>query len=111
MSIIIQLLFVAINVWMALYHAKLISRDKVIRHSMWATLYCVIVAPSYFISWELPVIGLLIRIPVFNTVLNYRRGKPLFYLGKSSFIDRLIGKHYPYVFAGCITLIIIFNLK
>lgn len=76
---------------------------------MWATLYCIVIAPFFFLNWMLPVLGLVIRMPVFNTVLNLKRDKPFFYVGKGSTLDKWMGKYYPYVFALCIIAIITLN--
>lgn len=107
--IIAQLWFVAINIWMGFYHSKLIAQHKTIRYPLWAAVYCVLIAPTFFLNWMLPVIGLVLRLPIFNTILNLKRNKPFFYVGKASVIDRLIRKYYPYVFAFCIIAIIAFN--
>lgn len=91
--IIIAVVFIALNVVLANIDAKKIKQGKKILHGINGLVYGLLVALGYVLthSW-LVVIGLLlIRIPVFNTALNYFRGLKLTYLSDSttSIIDRL----------------------
>ncbi|MGN6491175.1 MAG: hypothetical protein ACTHLE_04205 [Agriterribacter sp.] len=104
--VFIQIIFSVINVAMAWYHAKLIKQNKPIEHGWWAFGYFVVALPVLFLNWLLFASLFVLRLPLFNTVLNKLRGLPIFYMGKGSIIDRLISKYYPYVFWGCIALFI-----
>ena len=86
-------LFAALNIGLAYIDAHKIKQNKPINHGVNALLYLIpLIIVSLFIqSWTVPVGLLVIRIPVFNTSLNYFRGLSLDYLSVSttSVIDRI----------------------
>lgn len=111
---LVQLLFTILNIVIADYHAHLFREHKKISHAAWAIGYTSALGIASFavcgLSWQLAytmAAVLVLRIPVFNTAINYFRERPLFYLGTASLIDRIIAKHYPIVFFACIIAFII----
>jgi hypothetical protein len=86
-------LFVLINMVLAFIDANKIKQGKKIYHGINGAIYAGLLIIAFIIthSW-LTILGLaLLRIPVFNTSLNYFRGKELTYLSSSttSIIDQL----------------------
>lgn len=108
--IAIQVLFAGFNIWMAYYHAGLIKRHKPINHALWGGIYLVLSGLTIFVNWLLFVSLLLLRLPLFNTVLNKLRDKSFFYIGKESVIDRIIKRAYPEVFFSCIVFFIVIDV-
>jgi hypothetical protein len=92
-SIILLIIFVLINIVLAKVDADRINQNKPINHIVNALIYLALLF-IVFIStydWSL-IIGLtLIRIPIFNTFLNYFRGKELTYISNTttSVIDQI----------------------
>jgi hypothetical protein len=93
LEVVIFIVFVLINIGLANIDAYKIKQNKQIRHGISALLYLAIIAPIFYItdSWCLTLGLLLIRIPVFNTSLNYFRNKELTYISYSttSIIDKI----------------------
>jgi hypothetical protein len=89
----IQLIFVAVNIAMAWWHAKLIKENRPIKHGWWGLAYVVAAAATSFISkdWILFILLLLIRKLVFDLSLNIFRGLPPFHISltTTSIIDKL----------------------
>lgn len=86
------LIFVLINIGLAVIDANKIAKGIRIYHGINGLIYGALLAVVYLVTgkWTL-LIGLaLLRIPVFNTSLNYFRGLPLTYLSSSttSIIDQ-----------------------
>jgi len=100
------LLFILINIVLAAIDANKIKKGLRIYHGINGLVYCALLGIVYLLasSWTL-IIGLtLLRIPVFNTFLNYFRGLELTYLSESTtsiidqitnFIPKKIG-YWPY---------------
>lgn len=89
-------LFCVINIILAKYDANKIAKEIKIKHGINALIYSGLLIPVYLITkdWFL-IAGLLtIRIPVFNTFLNYFRGISLTYISESttSIVDQLTKK-------------------
>lgn len=93
MKISIYLLMILFNGILALNDSDKIKKGEHIYHGINGLVYGIIVAIVYVISEDiLMCMGLLlIRIPVFNTSLNYFRGISLTYLSETttSIIDRI----------------------
>ena len=93
MKISILLSFVLLNGILALIDSEKIKKGEHIYHGINGLVYGTIVSIVYLISRDiLMCFGLLlIRIPVFNTSLNYFRGISLTYLSETttSIIDRI----------------------
>jgi hypothetical protein len=91
--IILFIIFVLINIGLASIDAYKIEQGKQIRHGLNALVYLIMIAPIFNTThnWHLVLSLLLIRIPVFNTSLNYFRGKELDYISTSttSIIDKI----------------------
>jgi len=67
-------------------------RDGIhIKHGINALVYCVLIAPTFFISWHYPIAMLALRRIVFDTALNLFRGLPFDYISATttSIIDRI----------------------
>lgn len=100
------LLFTLINIVLAAIDANKIKKGLRIYHGINGLVYCTLLGAVYLFtsSWTL-ILGLaLLRIPVFNTFLNYFRGLELTYLSESTtsiidqitnFIPKKIG-YWPY---------------
>jgi len=93
MKISIYLLMILLNGILALIDSNKIKRGEHIYHGINGLVYSTVIGIVYLISEDiLMCLGLvLIRIPVFNTSLNYFRGISLTYLSDTttSIIDRL----------------------
>ena len=71
---ILIIVFIGVNILLALYDAYRIKNNIRIRHAINAIIYCVII--MLFWKWLTiyKVLGLLlIRVPIFNTALNIFR--------------------------------------
>jgi hypothetical protein len=89
-----------------------ISKNIHIKHGINALIYCVLIAPTFFISWHYPIAMLALRRIVFDTALNLFRGLPFDYISATttSIIDRIsynFQKQYGYFAYYTIFLIII----
>jgi hypothetical protein len=112
MLIVIQILFLLLNIATAIYQARLFDKGKKISHFWWAVAYCAAVAGIWFWmhNWLLCVALIVQRMPVFNTSLNLARHNGLFYLGTGSALDKVMTKYnlYPIIFflsiGGLITI-------
>jgi uncharacterized membrane protein len=92
----ILILFVVSNVILAYYDANRIKQDSRIYHGLNGLVYIGLLTLAYLLTvdWGL-IAGLtLLRIPVFNTALNYFRGKELTYISKhtTSIVDQLTNR-------------------
>lgn len=89
----IQLLFIALNIGLAWYHAKLIRENKPIYHGWWAAGFLAIAGIVSLLagSWILFILLCLERLVVFNVALNVFRGLPPFHvsLTTTSILDKL----------------------
>jgi hypothetical protein len=86
------IVFVVFNIILAYFDARRINRNARIYHGINGAVYSVLLLLVYLLTrdWML-IIGLaILRIPVFNTALNYFRDKELTYLSESttSIIDQ-----------------------
>jgi hypothetical protein len=100
------LVFILINIGLAAFDANRISKHLRIYHGINGLVYLALLGGVYLVtySWTL-ILGLtLVRIPVFNTSLNYFRGLKLTYISESTtsiidqatnFIPKKIG-YWPY---------------
>lgn len=92
-SILAFFVFIAVNIQLAKLDASKIKQGKRIYHGINGLVYIGLLVPVYLLTHSISlVIGLcLLRIPVFNTALNYFRGLPLTYLSDSttSIIDQI----------------------
>jgi hypothetical protein len=95
-KILLFIIFTVINILLAKIDADKIKQHKPIHHGINGLIYLVLLIPVYFITYNwLNILGLLLlRIPVFNTSLNYFRGIALTYLSNSttSIIDKITNK-------------------
>jgi hypothetical protein len=68
-----------------------IKNNKRIRHAINALIYCLLIAPTFFISWSYPIGMLALRRIVFDTGLNLFRGLPFDYISATttSIVDRI----------------------
>lgn len=87
------LIFVLINIGLAVIDANKIKNNIRIYHGINGLIYSALLGGVYLLTpnWTL-ILGLaLLRIPVFNTFLNYFRGLELTYISESttSIIDQL----------------------
>lgn len=85
--------FLAVNLLMAYYDAWRIQRNMRIRHAINTLVYCTFIAIFWKWMTIVKILGLLlIRIPVFNTALNYFRDLPFIYLSRSttSIVDKVM---------------------
>jgi len=93
MKISIYLAIILLNGILALIDSNKIKKGEHIYHGINGLVYGTVIGIVYLISRDiLMCLGLLlIRIPVFNTSLNYFRGLSLTYLSDTttSIIDRL----------------------
>ena len=108
----ILILYTLINVVLAKIDAWKISKGIHIKHGINAFVYCVLIAPTFFISWHYPIAMLALRRIVFDTSLNLFRGLPFDYISATttSIVDRLsydFQKEYGYFYYYLIFLIII----
>jgi hypothetical protein len=95
-KILLLVIFIIVNILLAKIDANKIKQNKPIYHGINGLIYLVLLIPIYFITYNwLNILGLLLlRIPVFNTSLNYFRGIALTYLSNSttSIIDKITNK-------------------
>jgi hypothetical protein len=82
LKIVIFIIFVLINIGLANIDAYKIKQDKQIKHGLNALIYLALLVPMFYATqnWYLILSLLLVRIPVFNTSLNYFRDKELDYI-------------------------------
>jgi hypothetical protein len=119
--IITQLFFIYFNLWAGNYQAHRFDvEQKPISHFAWAFVYgllCVITSILIYKGIDLCFIAALavLRLPVFNSSLNYHRKprRPIFYTNpvwsrktEQSFLNKLWGNWYPLVFFICIAIYI-----
>lgn len=113
MKIIGEILFAAINIAIAYYHAGQFAKGETISHSFWAFVIAVIIIGFTWVEkWDFLFAGCLIaeRIWLFNPALNLIRHKPFFYVatGKTAhWFDDTFGKYYQYIFIVAILLFIV----
>ena len=91
-STLLLILFICVNVGLARFDAYLIKNNIRIRHAVNSIVYISFILLFYKWLTPLKILGLLlVRIPVFNTFLNYFRGLALTYISESttSIIDQL----------------------
>lgn len=105
-------LYILVNILLAKIDAYKIKHNKRIRHAINALVYCVLVAPTFYISWHYPIAMLALRRIVFDTCLNLFRGLPFDYISATttSIIDRIsydFQKEYGYFVYYAIFLIIV----
>jgi hypothetical protein len=105
-------LYILVNVVLAKIDAYKISKGIHIKHGINALIYCVLIAPTFLISWHYPIAMLALRRIVFDTALNLFRGLPFDYISSTttSIIDRIsydFQKEYGYFAYYTIFLIII----
>jgi len=90
------IIFVIFNIVLAYFDANKIKQNIRIYHGLNSLIYTASLILAYLLTknW-LATIGLVIlRIPVFNTALNYFRGKKLTHISKSttSIVDQFTNK-------------------
>jgi hypothetical protein len=87
----ILILYTIINLVLAKIDAWKIKRGIHIKHGINALIYCVLIAPTFFISWHYPIAMLALRRIVFDTALNLFRGLPFDYISATttSIVDRI----------------------
>ena len=87
----ILLAYILVNIILAKVDAWKIKHNKRIRHGINALIYCVLIAPTLYISWTYPIAMLALRRIVFDTALNLFRGLPFDYISSTttSIIDRI----------------------
>ena len=105
-------LYILINVVLAKIDACKINKGVHIKHGINGLIYCVLIAPTLFLSWTYPIAMLALRRIVFDTALNLFRGLPFDYISSSttSIIDRIsydFQKEYGYFVYYTIFLIIV----
>jgi hypothetical protein len=62
------------------------GNPKQIEHPLWATIYCMLIAPSWFWlhSWYYVLALLLLHLSVFPVAFNMYMGEEMFHLSKTS---------------------------
>lgn len=95
-KVVLLILFTAANLLLAYHDARRIKQDSRIYHGLNGLVYIGLLTLAYLLTgdWVL-ITGLtILRIPAFNTALNYFRGKELTYLSKSttSIVDQATNK-------------------
>jgi hypothetical protein len=90
------IIFVIFNIVLAYFDANKIKQNIRIYHGLNSLIYIIALVLAYLLTknW-LALIGLIIlRIPVFNTALNYFRDKKLTHISKSttSIVDQFTNK-------------------
>jgi len=87
----ILILYTILNLVLAKIDAYKISKGIHIKHGINALVYCVLIAPTFFISWHYPIAMLALRRIVFDTALNLFRGLPFDYISATttSIVDRI----------------------
>lgn len=114
----IQLLFTALNIIIAWWHARLIKQQRPIKHGWWGLAYIIAAGVASFIAkdWILLVLLLLNRKLVFDISLNLFRGLPPFHvsLTTTSIVDnwqrKIFGRNGFIVAVICAVLILGLNL-
>lgn len=103
MGFIAEILFICFNIIMARHHANLIADGRPIKHGWWGLAYVSFTGLISFLYWQrtevfaegllLFICSLVVRKVFFDLSLNIFRGKPLFYVSKTttSIIDKI---HY-----------------
>ena len=77
--IINQIIFIALNILLAWYHARLIKQGKKIYHGRWAAGIAGLMAAFAAIDlWYIPVL-LFLRLLIFGAALNLFRHLPIEY--------------------------------
>ena len=93
MLIVLFILFILFNIGFAYIDAQKIKQHKPIYHGLNGLIYFILLLVPYLLTHSFTaVLGYaLIRIPVFNTFLNYFRGKELTYISNTttSIIDQI----------------------
>ena len=88
-----EVLLIIANIWMALYHSKLMLSDRKIKHGWWGFAYIVLTAFLAYLSGSilLACVSLFIRKTVFDTALNLFNGRAVFFVSTetTSIIDRI----------------------
>lgn len=91
--ILIELLFVLVNIAMAYYHCLLIKQNRIIQHGWWTLGYGLACGIVLILTWNwiLFFCLILIRKVVFDISLNLFRGLPVFHISREtkSLIDQL----------------------
>jgi hypothetical protein len=105
-------IYILVNIILARIDAWKIAKNKRIRHGINAIIYCILIAPTLYISWSFPIALMALRRIVFDTALNLFRGLPFDYISSTttSIIDRIsydFQKQYGYFAYYTIFLIII----
>jgi hypothetical protein len=90
------ILFIAFNMILAYFDASKINQNTRIYHGINGLVYTILLALAYVLTKDwLIVTGLtILRVPVFNTALNYFRGSELTHLSSTttSIIDQLTNR-------------------
>ena len=121
-NVIILTSFILINFYLAKKDAEKIKQGKKILHGINGLVYAVLTGVVYLLthSWLVCLGVLILRVPIFNTALNYYRGLDLEYISSSTtsiidritnFIPRKIG-YWTYqliLFAAAMVLILLTN--
>jgi len=84
-------IYILVNLILARIDAWKIKHNKRIRHGINALVYCILIAPTLYISWSFPIALMALRRIVFDTALNLFRGLPFDYISSTttSIIDRI----------------------
>lgn len=112
---IIEACFLCTQIVIADYEAKRFSANKNISHFWWAIVVCLLIATGWYITdqnWMLAICLALERIFAFNTLLNFFRHEPFFYVHSGvggSWLDSKIGDAYPYIFLTSLAAFITLN--
>lgn len=82
LRILAEILLIGFNIWMALYHAKIIAQNKTVKHGWWGFLYIGVAAALSINlhSVTLFITSLFVRKVFFDSALNLFRGLGLFYV-------------------------------
>lgn len=65
-------------------------------HKLYPACYAVLVlALACFVGWQWVIVGLLLRIALFDPVLNAAKSDPLFAVGSSAATDKLLRRLSP----------------
>ena len=113
---IILLIYAVINIILAKIDANKIKNGVHIKHGINALVYLILLIPSLFISYTLPISLLALRRIVFDTSLNLFRGLKYDYISltTTSIIDRVSYKFqekYGYfIYYGIFLIIVILFL-
>ena len=94
-AILIQILFIAVNIGMAKWEAVLKSNALyVIKHGWWITIYFGLIVPAFFFDHDnywLIILLILVRGVVFDPAFNIFRGFGITYqsLTTTSIVDKI----------------------